>query len=102
MTFPALYISEAVCWAHKEARLGNIPYVSDTTSYSLRRGNDLAVPTVRTKKIQNSVFSSAVKMFNHLPENLKNITETKCFSGRIKHYFLEKALYNFEEFFEQL
>jgi hypothetical protein len=47
---------------------------SDIQSIHTRQGSDLRYPTYKLTKVQKGVYCSGIKIYNNLPQNLKNMT----------------------------
>ena len=99
MTFPGIYITEAVCWAHMKMLQGDIIRTSSNNVYSLRNSSDLVTERARLKKVEQSIKFSSVKFFNALPQHLKEDINPKSFRQKVTQLFLKKALYSFDEDF---
>ena len=57
-------------------------------------------PTANLTKFQKEVYYSAIKMFNNLPHNIKDLAnEIVLFRNVLKRFLLINSFYNSEEYF---
>ena len=99
LTFPSLYIYNAVCHAHKSLHSGALTKRSEDIDYNLRNLKDLTRKAVSLKKSQNFLTHTATKCFNSLPGQLKTISSFATFQKACKKYLTGKAYYSYEEYF---
>ena len=59
------------------------PLVQDTTTYNLRNSNDIQSLHANTNLFYNSFFSSTIRAWNSLPEDIKQATSVASFKYRL-------------------
>jgi hypothetical protein len=94
----SLYVLEVLCYI-KKYRSG----ISDNSvihEHNTRRRTDLHVQSCRTSLFQKSVMNTGIKLFNHLPPELKRLEDFKQFRKKLKLLLLTKPLYSFKEYFD--
>ena len=97
LTVPCLYIYALMLFAVKNLNI----YQTSTSVHSMntRQQNKLHIPQVRLFSIQRDVYSSSVKIFNQLPQNIfKYCNKIHTFKTLLKDYLVTKAFYSIEEF----
>ena len=98
LTVTSLYVLEVLCYMRKHAR--HIPENSAIHDHNTRQKTDLHIHTCRTASLQKSVINTGIRLFNHLPIELKHILEPKQFKRKLKLHLLNHPLYSLKEFFE--
>lgn len=68
------------------------------TNYSLRHKNRLNLPPSRLKLHSSSPFSMSIKIYNKLPEDLRNQNKTNIFLNQLKQYLIKKSYYTVHEY----
>lgn len=99
LTFPSVYIMECALFVKKY-------YTDFFKKFSLQhekntRGlnNDyLLPPKTKLTKIQKTVLCQCLKIYNALPNSVKNLPETQ-FKNKIKQQLLNATLYGINDFF---
>jgi len=94
LTLPSLYIFETLSLlaVNKDKALS-----TPSCPYSLRR-NHLQYPTHRLTLYEDGAYYSAIKLYNRLPEDLKNIHSVTKFKDSLKSHLLNHAYYSVGEF----
>lgn len=67
-----------------------LQYNSEVHAYPSRRRNDFRLPNVKKSSTQNNLFYKGLKMFNEMPEDLKNESNYNKFKRIINEYVKEK------------
>ena len=63
--------------------------------------HNLHVLTTNLSLIQKGVLYSGIKIFNHLPMNIKSLSkDPNHFKLKVKSFLLEQSLYSLEEFYQ--
>lgn len=96
LTVPSLFILESVSLIFKK--------FSDfvrTTNYDLRQ-NDLPLPIPKFTLTKNSVIYESIKMFNHLPQQIKNCNSYNIFRSLVNQHLVTKAFYSLKEFYDHV
>lgn len=100
LTLPSLYILEICKFVRKYKELytkrKDLP-----CKYLLRQKNKLVLPTSRLKLNSSSTFSSSIKIYNKLPDMLKNESNDIIFSQKLKQFLTSKCYYTINEYFDQ-
>ena len=62
--------------------------------------SNVSKPTANLTKFQKGVYYSAIKIFNNLPHNIKDLAnEIVLFQSALKRFLLINSVYNSEEYF---
>jgi thiamine pyrophosphokinase len=70
-------------------------------SINTRHRSDLYPPTIRLSKYQKGVYYSGIKIFSHLPQNIKNLSwNMKQFKLALKRLLLMGSFYTLEEYLD--
>ena len=73
---------------------------SDIHTKNTRNKSNLFVPQTRLVKYQKGVYFTGIKIFNHLPQNIKKLSsDTNKFKRELKKFLLLGSFYSSEEFF---
>jgi len=97
-TVTSLYVLEVLCYMKKYK--GSILEKSEMHDHNTRRKKDLHMELCRTSSLQKSVINTGIKLFNHLPSELKQLHDFKPFRKKLKFLLLNKALYTLNEYFD--
>jgi len=67
--------------------------------FNTRSKNQLHFTSVKLTPVQKGVTYSAIKIFNHLPSNIKELQESKMLvKSALRKYVLACVFYSVEEF----
>ena len=70
------------------------------TNIHTRFKTNLHPPEANLTKFQKAVYYSAIKTFNNLPHNIKDLAnETVLFRNALKRFLLMNSFYNSKEYF---
>jgi len=73
---------------------------SQVHKINTRQTFDLYVPTTNLKVYQKGVFYSGIKIYNHLPTAIKDLSDDKNkLKLALKRYLLHNSFYSLEEYF---
>jgi hypothetical protein len=61
---------------------------------------NMEIKMCRTSSFQKSVINMAIKLFNHLSTELKQLDDFNLFRRKVKLFLLSKPLYTLEEYFD--
>jgi hypothetical protein len=65
-----------------------------------RHNNNLYVPAANLTLYQKCVYYSEIKIFNHLPTTIKNLSDDKNkFQNELRKFLLNNSFYSLEEYF---
>jgi hypothetical protein len=63
--------------------------------------SDLYPPSIKLTKCQKGAYYSGIKVFNHLPHNIKNLSHNvKQFKLALKKFLLRSSFYTLDEYFD--
>ena len=99
LTLTSQYIYSLLIFVNKyrECFLTNYDIHGKTTRYNL----NLHIPTTNLKIAQKGVFYSGIKIFNHLPMDIKSsFIDPKRFKVAVKRFLLNHTLYSLNEYYE--
>jgi hypothetical protein len=81
---------------HKDQFLSN----SQVHKINTRQTFDLYVPTANLTIYQKGIYYSGIKIYNHLPTAIKDLSDDKNkFKLALKRYILHNSFYSLEEYF---
>jgi hypothetical protein len=97
MTVPCLYILEACKFIKKHIELYSpIKIVRRNNRYQ----NKLKLPFSKLKLYSSAPHSMLIKIYNHIPNQIKSINKTTIFEKHLKQFLILKSYYSISEFFE--
>jgi len=74
--------------------------ISHMHTINTRHNNNLYVPAANLTLYRKGVYYSGIKIFNHLPTTIKNISDDKNkFQIALKKFLLNNSFYSLEEYF---
>lgn len=100
LTLTSLYIYE-VCsyvYAHKSS----FSLSQDIHSLNTRNKSSFHVRFARLDTTRNMPHCMGLKIFNYLPEHLRNVASIGKFKGQLKTYLLDRSIYSLGEFCPRL
>jgi len=69
--------------------------------YRTRYNNNLNLPIVNLSEFNKEAHFSGRKVFNHLIEYIKNLSNNwKCFTSTLKRFSYQHSVYSIEEYFK--
>lgn len=95
LTVPSLFISAISIYVFKNPYL----FSSHTHSYDTRNKHELVAPAHRLALFDKSLLSLGPKIFNKLPDAIKNCTTFRSFKRNLKSFLVEKTFYTLNEFY---
>lgn len=98
LTLPAAYILE--CAVIAKTKPEYFTNNSNIHNHNTRQARDLHVQQARTTLVKRSPYHMCIKIYNSLPQDLKNEEESKILKNKLKSYLVEKKLYSVKEYFE--
>jgi hypothetical protein len=73
---------------------------SDVHKFNTRTSYDLHLPTAKLTVFQKGVYCSGIKIYNHLPLHLKQLSyDIKKFKPALKRFLLTNSFYTLEEYY---
>ena len=99
ITIPSAYILACIIYVHSNRHKYRLR--QDIHNYDTRTKSQIDEPMHRISKTQSSTFHVALKLYNSLPEEVKNrnMREVKAI---VKRMLVENAFYSIEEFLQFL
>lgn len=70
------------------------------TNHSLRHKNKLNLPRSNLKMHASSPYAMSIKIYNNLPEELREIEKTSVFIRKLKQLLIKKSYYTIDEFLQ--
>lgn len=99
LTLPCLYIFEICKFVRKHPQFYS-KRADIQTKHKLRHGNRLNLPTSRLNMHSSSAFVTSIKIYNKLPEYIKNTESNNIFTNKLKRFLLDKSYYTIDEYFK--
>lgn len=96
LTLPSLYIY--ACILHVRSNMEEYQKCSDINFYNTRQVNDIYIPPSRLTKTLKGPRIMSAKLYNQLPNRIKQIINIHTFKREVKQMLLELALYTVDEF----
>ena len=96
LTLSSLYILEVTCFIRKHCQ--SLELNSNVHSYNTRRKTDIHIKSCRTNVYRTSVINMGTKIYNKLPDYIKEIDSYKSFRIKLKSFLLQHTFYSVEEF----
>lgn len=97
LTIYSMYILQAVCYVRKN--INQFIKCNEINKYHTRTGNNLYVPAYRLTQVSKGPFIASIKIYNHLPQKLKDIDSFNSFKNSVKQLLLDHCFYSLDEFF---
>lgn len=95
LTLTCLYILETACLIFTNRD----KYTIQSSGYMTRQHGDLRPPIPSSSLIKRSIIYQGVKIYNHLPNDLRSSATTRIFRNRLKRILISKAYYELHEFY---
>ena len=96
LTFPCIYIYK--CILQIKQNLSEYDQNGINHEYETRQRDTLRVPRHNTVKYEKGPQYTGIKLYNNLPDNIRNITEYTKFKQTLKKYLSDRCLYSVKEF----
>lgn len=94
LTLPALFMLDSVKFA---LRNGNFRTVREVTGRETRNANNLFLPRVRLSLSLQSASHMGARLFNSLPDDLKDLRSSKIFYTKLRDHLVEKCPYSIRD-----
>ena len=97
LTAPSLYFQSLVLFTRRYPHLfqTNADRYAEDMSVVTRGRGDLSIPLHQSTFFERSSLFRAIKAYNMLPSNIKDITQFKLFKSRVVQYLTDKKFYSF-------
>ncbi|MBS0018977.1 MAG: hypothetical protein KFE20_00440 [Candidatus Sulcia muelleri] len=92
-----MYIFSTLLFVKRNLAL--LPAMSEVHNYATRNKNKLISERCRYSATQKSFLYQGIKMFNVLPEGIKELPLTR-FRQKLKNFLVATCLYDVTEFYE--
>lgn len=96
LTVPAIYIYEVI--KYLKTHHDQFDLYKKSHSFNTRHKTDFDYPIHRKQLYERSIFYSALKLYNGLPRNLKEITVVGGFLKALKEHLIELEPYKVADF----
>ena len=96
LTLSSLYILEVTCFLKRYCQ--SLELNVNVHNHNTRRKMDIHIKSHRTNLYKNSVINMGSKIYNKLPDHLKEIDSFKVFKKKLKVFLLLHTFYSVEEF----
>jgi hypothetical protein len=74
---------------------------SEIHNQNTRSNRNLNLPFTNLTSVQKGVLFSGSKIFNHLPSNIKALSnDAKCFKSALKNYLIEHSFYSLDKYYQ--
>ncbi|KAK9882196.1 hypothetical protein WA026_019708 [Henosepilachna vigintioctopunctata] len=95
LTLSSIYLYK--CLVYVKENQTKFPCLTESHNYDTRNSNVLFVPEHDTARYEKSPSYQCIKLFNHLPNEIKNLRGVR-FKKIVKEVLLKKAYYNVGEY----
>lgn len=97
LTIVSIYI--LACSTYVKNRINEYPAQKDIHEHNTRNCKKLCVPQCRLTSTMSGPYQMSIKIFNKLPDTIKNISNINKFKLELKKMLLPKAYYSINEYF---
>jgi len=99
MTFYSLYLYSLALFVANNIDLFDTN--NDFHQYNTRTNKNLHLPSIHLMKYAKGPYVNGIKVYNHLPKNIKNLVySTEKFKNALKSFFHQHPFYSIREYFE--
>jgi len=99
MTLYSQYIYSLVLYTVNNTHLFDTS--NEIHKYKTRNNNILHRPIANLSKFNNGTYISGIKVFNHLPQHIKALTnDHKYFKSTLKRFLYHHSFYSMNEYYE--
>jgi len=100
MTFYSLYLYSLTLFVVKNK--GFFDPNNTFHQYNTRTNKNLHLPSIHLRKYAKGPYVNGIKVFNHLPHNIKTLEHNPVkFKNALKNFFHQHPFYSIKEYFEQ-
>ena len=73
----------------------------EINKYRTSYNNNLHLSIVNLSEFNKGAYISGIKVFNHIPEYIKNLSnDRKCCTSTLKRFLYQLSFYSIEEYFK--
>ena len=98
LPLPCIYIYEILLFI--KSNISNFTTNSDIHSYNTRNRNELSLQPINSTLCRNNFINTGLRIYNHLPKHLKEISALCKFKTAIFRFLTEFCFYSIDEYFE--
>jgi len=96
LSLPSQYIFSLLVFVNKNR--GLFQSNSEIHDMNTRFNHNLHLPSTNLTLVQKAVLFSGIKMYNHLPLNIKVLlNDTKLYKSTLKRYLIENTFYSLDQ-----
>jgi hypothetical protein len=95
LTLSSLYILEVTCFIRKYCQ--SFELNANVHNHNTRRKMDIRIKSYTTNMYKNSVINMGTKIYNKLPDHMKETDSYKPFKETLKSFLLLHTFYSVEE-----
>lgn len=99
LTFTSIYILEISKFVKKHKNLFGQER-DNCCRAGLRKRNQLVGSFTNLRIVRSGIYHMAIKIYNKIPFEIRNITKVNIFAKKLKEYLLSRCFYNLQEFFD--
>lgn len=99
LTIISMYILELCKFVRKNPNIFKDTKPNRVYGPRMNQKNQLAQPKSRINMYKNSPYVNAIKVYNHLPNEIRGESNTNKFINKIKTLLIEKCYYNLTEYY---
>jgi hypothetical protein len=96
LTIVSLYILEVISYMRRHHQF--VELNSNVHTYNIRRKRDINIQSYKTELYKRSVVNMGSKLYNKIPDYIKETESYKTFRKKLKSFLLRHAFYSVEEF----
>jgi hypothetical protein len=98
MTLYSQYIYSLILYTVNNIYLFNTN--NEIHKYKTRSLNNFHLPAVNLTKCNKGAYISGIKVFNHLPQAIKMVTDERCFKSALKRFLYNNYFYSRNEYYQ--
>jgi hypothetical protein len=99
LTLTNVYIYKLSILIHRKRNILAVP--QNIHYHNIRSKNELRLPKVHLTVTQKGPLYNGIKIYNHLPSDIKHLEQLKKFKLQLKKWLKVNCFYNLTEFFAQ-
>ena len=96
LTLPSIYIFESL--KHVFKNRGALTRNNELHQYTTRHGNRFNLPSHRTSFFEKCPAYSGMKLFNHLPDRIRKLDNSRNFKDEVKKILLKTVCYSIDDY----
>jgi hypothetical protein len=96
LPLPCLYISKVVCYV--KSNMDKMKCNEELHDHCTRQKKDLHVQFCWTTLFKNSSVNVGIKLYNKLPNTIKELEKVREFKKKVKVFLLQHTFYSVDEY----